>query len=70
MDELDYHQLAIAYCQVVFNNEKPSPKQFIKTYLKAIEAFEKYVDKQYLNTDKEMAIHEIKQNITILDQEL
>lgn len=66
MDEQDLHEVAIAYCAVYFQGEKPSPKQYFKQYLKAINAFEKQIDKASLNV-KDDTLESIRQNLDSLD---
>lgn len=66
MDEQDLHELAIAYCQVYFKDSKPSPKAYFKAYLKAINTFEKQIEKASLMVHDE-TLESIKQNLDSLD---
>lgn len=67
MDEQDLHEIALAYCAVYFSNSKPSPKLYLKTYLKAINVFEKQIDKASLNLHDE-TLESIKKNLDSMDE--
>lgn len=67
MDEQDLHELAIAYCALYFAGSKPSPKAYFKLYLKAINSFEKQIEKASLMVHDE-TLESIKQNLDSLDE--
>lgn len=69
MDSQDLHELAISYCETIFKGKSPSPKAYIREYLKAIQVFEKHLSKQ-INDDIGgiEVIEEIKSNISALDE--
>ena len=62
MDEQDLHEVALAYCAVYFKESKPSPKAFFKVYLRAINVFEKQIEKASLSVRDE-TLESIKQSM-------
>lgn len=67
MDEQDLHELALAYCEVYFQGSKPSPKSYFKVYLKAINVFERQIEKASLRVHDE-TLESIKQNLDSLEE--
>lgn len=68
MDEQDLHEVAIAYCALYFQGSKPSPKAYFKVYLKAINAFEKQIEKASLMVHDD-TLESIRQNMDSLDED-
>lgn len=67
MDEQDLHEVALKYCEVYFKDSKPSPKAFFRVYLKAINAFEKQIEKASLNVRDE-TLESIKASMDSMDE--